>query len=129
MSTKPDNIDEYITGFPEETQKILEQVRATIKKVAPHAIEVISYGMPAFKLNGILVWFAAHTKHLGFYPKASGIEVFKEELSAFKCSKGAIQFPFGQPLPLELITKIVEFRVIENLQKEEIKRNKKKVPK
>jgi uncharacterized protein YdhG (YjbR/CyaY superfamily) len=120
---KPNNIDEYISGFPEEIQEIMEQLRVTIKKVAPQANEVISYGMPAFKLNGILVWFAAHTKHLGFYPKVSGIEVFREELSSYKCSKGAIRFPFDKPLPQELITKIVEFRVAENLQKVKTKKD------
>jgi uncharacterized protein YdhG (YjbR/CyaY superfamily) len=112
---KPLNVEEYISGFPKETQEMLEQLRVTVKKAAPQAVEVISYGMPAFKLNGILVWFAAHTKHIGFYPKASGIEVFKNELSIYKYSKGAVQFPLEEPLPLELITRIIEFRVTENL--------------
>ncbi len=85
---KPINIDEYISCFPIETQKILEQVRVTIKKAAPQAEEVISYGMPAFKLNGMLVWFAAHSKHIGFYPRVSAIRAFKEELSIYRRSKG-----------------------------------------
>lgn len=115
--TNPENIDAYIAGFPEEIQKLLEEIRAVIKKLAPQANEVISYGMPAFKLNGVLVWFAAHTKHIGFYPKASGIAAFKKELSIYKNAKGSVQFPFNKPLPLDLITKMVEFRIIENLQK------------
>jgi uncharacterized protein YdhG (YjbR/CyaY superfamily) len=113
---KPSNIDEYIAIFPGEVQNMLEQIRVTIKKAAPQAIEVISYGMPAFKLNGILVWFAGYSKHIGFYPKASGIEVFKKELSVYKNAKGSVQFPLDKLLPLELITEIVKFRVAENMQ-------------
>jgi len=115
--TKPKDIDEYIASHPKEIQKLLKEVRATIKKAAPSANEVISYGMPAFKLNGMLVWFAAHTKHIGFYPRISGIERFKKELSIYKSAKGSVQFPFDQLLPLGLITKIVKFRVTENLEK------------
>jgi uncharacterized protein YdhG (YjbR/CyaY superfamily) len=113
---KPVNIDEYISGFPKETQKMLEQLRATIKKAAPNAGEVISYAIPAFKLNGMLVWFAAYSNHIGFYPRGSGIEAFKEELSIYKGAKGSVQFPLNKPLPIGLITKIVKFRVTENLQ-------------
>jgi uncharacterized protein YdhG (YjbR/CyaY superfamily) len=116
-TTKPETIDEYIAGFPEEIQELLQQVRTTIHKAAPTAAEVISYQMPAFKLNGMLVYFAAFTKHIGFYPTASGISAFKEELSEFKGSKGAMQFAYCKPLPLDLITKIVKFRVNENLLK------------
>ncbi len=115
--TKPKDFYEYISGYPEETQMLLERVRVTVKKAAPQAEEVISYGMPAFKLNGMLVWFAAHTKHIGFYPGVSGIEAFKKELSIYKNAKGSVQFPFDKPLPLELVTKIVEFRVNENLHR------------
>ena len=122
--TKPGNIDEYIKGFPKEIQQILEQVRQTIKKAAPLATEAISYGMPAFKLNGMLVWFAAYSKHIGFYPKASGIEKFKKELSIYKSAKGSVQFSVDKPLPLDLITKIVKFRVSENLARS--KKTKKK---
>jgi len=117
MMTKPKDIDEYMANYPEEIQHLLLQVRATVKKTAPAAKEVISYGMPAFKLNGMLVWFAAHSKHIGFYPGASGIEAFKEELSIYKNAKGSVQFPFDKPLPLALITKIVKFRETENMQK------------
>jgi uncharacterized protein YdhG (YjbR/CyaY superfamily) len=115
--TSPKDFDDYKNGFPKEIQKLLEQVRMTIKKAAPQAIEVISYGMPAFKMNGMLAWFAAHSQHIGFYPGASGIEAFKKELSIFKGAKGSVQFPFDKPLPLELITKIVQFRVNENLRR------------
>jgi uncharacterized protein YdhG (YjbR/CyaY superfamily) len=114
---KPTNIDEYISGFPEETQKILEQLRATIKKTAPNAEEVISYAIPAFKLNGMLVWFAAYSNHIGFYPRGSGIEAFKKELSIYKSAKGSVQFPLDKAIPWALITKIVKFRVAENLLK------------
>ena len=119
---KPINTDEYISGFPKETQKILEQLRATIKKAAPKADEVISYSIPAFKLNGMLVWFAAYSNHIGFYPRGSGIEAFKKELSIYKGAEGSVQFPLDKPLPLELITQIVKFRVAENLQKAKTKK-------
>ena len=114
---KASNINQYIASFPKGVQKLLEQVRMTIRKAAPQAEEVISYGMPAFKLNGMLVWFAAHTNHIGLYPKATGIEAFKKELSRYKWAKGSVQFPLDKPLPLGLITKIVKFRVKENLQR------------
>ncbi|HXA00949.1 MAG TPA: DUF1801 domain-containing protein [Cytophagaceae bacterium] len=123
MDTKlPKDFNEYIASFPEEVQEILERFRETIRNAAPEADEVISYGMPAFKLNGMLVWFAAHSKHIGFYPKASGIETFKKELSIYKSAKGSVRFPFDKPLPLRLITKIVKFRVTENLQKVKAKK-------
>ena len=111
------DVDEYIKSYPAEIQRLLEQVRATIKRAAPKATEVISYGMPAFRLNGMLVWFGAHTNHIGLYPKASGIEAFKKELSSYKNARGSVQFPVDKPLPLALISKIVKFRVAENLQK------------
>jgi uncharacterized protein YdhG (YjbR/CyaY superfamily) len=113
----PKNIDEYILNFPEETQKLLAQVRETIKKAAPGAQEVISYQMPAFKYKGLLVWFAAYKNHIGFYPKASGIEVFKKEISVYKWAKGSVQFPLDKPLPLGMISKIVKYRVKENEEK------------
>ena len=121
-TTKPNSIEEYISSFPKETQALLEQVRETIRKAAPTASEVISYQMPAYKLNGILVWFAAYSKHIGFYPGASGIEAFKKELSIYKGAKGSVQFPLDKPLPLELISKIVLFRIHENLQREKAKK-------
>lgn len=120
------NIDEYISLFPKETQALLQQMRATIKEVAPDAEEAIKYQMPTFVLNGNLVHFAAFKNHIGFYPVPTGIEKFKKELSAYKTSKGAVQFPLDKPLPLALIRKIVKFRVAENLKKAEEKSRKKK---
>ncbi len=114
---KAKNIDEYIKSFPKDIQKILEQLRATIKKAAPAAEEKISYAMPTFVLNGNLVHFAAYKNHIGFYPSPSPIEVFKDDLTGYTTSKGAIQFPIDRPLPFDLITKIVRFRVKENLDK------------
>jgi len=122
IAEKPKNVDDYVASFPESTQVILEQCRQAIKNNAPEAMEVISYGMPAFKLNGILVWFAAYSKHIGFYPKASAIEVFKEKLSIYKSAKGSVQFPLDKPLPIELITEIVKYRVAENMQLEKSKK-------
>jgi len=122
MNTIATNIDEYISGFPEEIQILLEQVRATIKQAAPEAEEAIKYAMPTFVLNGNLVHFAAFKNHIGFYPVPSGIEAFKKELSVYKGAKGSVQFPLNQPMPLELITKIVKFRVDENLRKAKAKK-------
>ena len=108
-------IDEYIAGFPAETQKALAELRALIKTIAPGATETISYAIPTFDLNGRhLVHFAGYAKHIGFYPIPSGMEAFKEELKSYKQGKGSVQFPLGQPLPRELIRRIVEFRVREN---------------
>lgn len=115
-------IDEYIVSFPEETQALLLQLRDTIRKAAPDAEESISYRMPAFKYNGVLVYFAGYKNHIGFYPTSSGIEAFKEEVTNYKNSKGAVQFPLNKPLPLGLITKIVKFRVKENLLQKNIKK-------
>jgi uncharacterized protein YdhG (YjbR/CyaY superfamily) len=110
-------IDEYIQTFPENIQNLLEKMRQTIHKAAPEATEAISYQMPAFKLRGNLVYFAAAKNHLGFYPLPSGIEAFKKELSSYKTSKGAIQFPYNGPIPYDLVDKIVKLRVKENLAK------------
>ena len=122
MMLKPADTNQYIPTFPKETQQLLQQVRTTIKKAAPKAEEVISYGMPGFKLNGMLVWFAGYKNHIGFYPKPSAIEAFKKELSVYKYAKGSIQFPLDKPLPVALITKMVKFRVAENRQKAELKK-------
>ncbi|MCX6225783.1 MAG: DUF1801 domain-containing protein [Bacteroidia bacterium] len=112
------NIDEYILTFPPETQKILGEIRAAIRKEAPDATEAISYQIPTFKLNGKnLVYFAGYKNHIGFYPVPSGMEAFKKELSSYKQGKGSVQFPVDKPLPLELISEIVKFRVLENLEK------------
>ena len=121
----PRTIDEYIAGFPPEIQQLLEQIRTTIRAAAPDAEETISYQMPTFRLQGNLVHFAAFKNHIGFYPTPTGIEEFKEELSAYKGSKGAVQFPLDKPMPLDLIRRIVLFRVQENLAKAEARRRKK----
>ena len=115
-------IDDYIKSYPESIQSILEKIRQTIRKAAPEATEVISYQMPAFEQNGTLVWFGAFKKHIGFYPKASGIEAFQKELSPYKLSKGSIQFRLDEPIPYDLIEKIVEFRVKANLSQEKGRR-------
>lgn len=123
------NVDEYISGFPENVRALLEQMRTTIKKAAPQAEEVISYQMPAYKYFGILVYFAGYKNHIGFYPTASGIEVFKNELSMYKGAKGSVQFPLDKPLPVALITKIVKFKLNQNMQKAESKMPKKPMKK
>ena len=116
MDTKSD-IDKYISGFPKEIQTILEQIRTAIKQVVPEAEEAIKYAMPTFVLNGNLVHFAAFKNHIGFYPVPSGIKALKQDLSVYKGAKGSVQFPLNQPMPLDLIAKIVKFRVKENLDK------------
>ena len=116
-TTDINNVDAYIATFPPETRVILEQVRTTIRKAAPKAEEVISYHMPAYKLNSVLVYFAGYKHHIGFYPTPSGIASFQKEIAAYKSSKGAIQFPITQKMPLALITKIVKFRLKEDLEK------------
>lgn len=110
----PKTIDEYIAGFPQDVQVLLEQVRQTIRAAAPEAEETIKYQMPTFMLNGNLVYFAAFKKHIGFYPIPSGIDAFKEELSRYEGGKGSVKFPLDQPLPLDLIRRIVEHRMQEN---------------
>jgi len=122
---KPTDTDSYIATFPLPTQKLLQQVRETIKKAAPNAQEVISYNMPAFKYKGMLVWFAGYAHHIGFYPGASGIAEFKHEFSNYKNAKGSVQFPLDKPLPLDLIARIVKFKVSENEEKELLKKTKK----
>ena len=114
-ASKIHTIDEYIATCPEHVQKILQELRAVIKAAAPEAVEKISYQMPTFALHGNLVHFAAHKNHIGFYPTPSGIEAFKEELAVYKGAKGSVQFPINQPLPWDLIGRIVRFRVAENL--------------
>jgi uncharacterized protein YdhG (YjbR/CyaY superfamily) len=108
-------IDEYIASFPPDVQQILEKLRMTIKDSAPNAQEAISYGMPAFKLNGDLVYFAAYKKHIGFCPRGpSAIKAFKDELSGYEQSKRTIRFPLDQPIPFDLVKRIVKFRVQQN---------------
>jgi len=121
------SIDEYISQFPPEIQEILATLRKVIKESAPDAEEKISYQMPTFVLHGNLVHFAAYKNHIGFYPTPSGIEAFKNELSDYKGAKGSVQFPVGRPLPYELISEIVKFRVAENIKQAEGKLKKKKL--
>lgn len=114
---KPVDFDDYANRFPPDVRERLEQMRATIRKAAPDAEETISYAMPAFKLNGPLVYFAAFAKHIGFYATPTGHEEFKEDLARYRSGKGSVQFPLDGPLPLKLITRIVKFRVAENFAK------------
>lgn len=115
---KAGNVDAYIGQFPAATQAVLKQVRAAVLKVAPKAEESISYGMPAYKVNGkALVYFAGYDKHIGFYATPTGHEAFKKELAGYKQGKGSVQFPLEEKMPLALITKIVQFRLAENKEK------------
>lgn len=123
--TAPQTIDEYIAGFPGDVQEILQKIRRTIHEAAPDAQEKISYQMPTFYLKGNLVHFAAFKEHIGFYPVPTGIEKFKKELSVYKQGKGSVQFPLDQPIPYDLISRIVKYRVEENLAKAPSKTGKK----
>jgi uncharacterized protein YdhG (YjbR/CyaY superfamily) len=124
-ATKFKTVQEYLSAQPASVKAMLQELRATIKKAAPDAKEVISYNMPGYKLQGMLVWFAGYKNHIGFYPRPSGLEAFKKELSVYKSSKGAVQFPLDQPLPLALVTKIVKFRIKENAEEAIMKKAKK----
>jgi len=121
LKSKPTSggeIDAYIAEFPDETRKLLEQIRGIIRSVAPDATETISYAIPTFDLNGKhLVHFAGFANHVGFYPVPSGMVAFEEELKAYKRGKGSVRFPLDEPLPVDLIRRIVEFRVAENTRK------------
>jgi uncharacterized protein YdhG (YjbR/CyaY superfamily) len=121
QNVQAETIDQYIAAFPKDIQKLLKQMRSTIKKAAPQAEEAIKYAIPTFMLNGNLVHFAAYKNHIGFYPAPRGIEEFKEELSAYEGSKGTVKFPLDKPLPLSLITQIVKFRATQNLEKTKTK--------
>ncbi len=124
-TNKPETIDEYISLYPLEVQELLQKVRMVIKKAAPEAIEAIKYQLPTFVLNGNLVHFGAFKNHIGFYPAPSGISVFKQELSVYEGGKGSIQFPIDKEVPFDLIGRIVQFRVRENLEKVKSKSKKK----
>jgi uncharacterized protein YdhG (YjbR/CyaY superfamily) len=115
--TAANDVDAYIAGFPAEVQAVLQKVRETIRAAAPGAEETMAYQMPAFRLNGPLVYFGGFKEHIGFYPTPSGIEAFKEELARYKGAKGSVQFPLDRPIPYELIGRITAFRVQENLAK------------
>lgn len=119
-SARPANIDAYFTGFPENVQKVLQQIRLVIKKAAPGAQEIISYGMPAFKYQGsVIIYFAGYKNHIGLYATPSGHAAFAQELSNYKQGKGSVQFPLDKPLPLNLISKIVKFKVKQRDQQED----------
>lgn len=120
------DVPAYIARYPKTTQKLLKELRAAIRKMVPEATEQISYCMPSYKLYGPLVYFGAYDQHIGFYPGASGVARFQKELTQYHCSKGTIQFPLDKPLPLALISKIVTFRVKENLLKQQLRLEKKK---
>lgn len=120
MQTDPSttaSIDEYIAGFPTDVQEILQRIRQVIREEAPAAQEAIRYRMPTFRLNGNLVHYAAFQNHIGFYPTPTGIAEFEQELAAYKGGKGSVQFPLNQPIPYDLIRRIVRFRVAENQAK------------
>ena len=122
--TAPKNIDEYIAGFPDDVQEILEKIRATIREAAPDAEEKIGYRMPTFTLKGNLIHFAAFKEHIGLYPAPSGIEKFKKELSAYEGAKGSVRFPLDKPIPFGLISRIVKYRVKDNLERAKAKGKK-----
>lgn len=115
------SMDEYIESFPKDVQQILQKLRRAISKAAPDAEEAMRYGIPTFRLNGNLVHFGAYQHHIGFYPTPSGIRAFQKELSRYEGSKGTVRFPIDKPLPLPLISRIVKFRVRENLEKKKKK--------
>jgi uncharacterized protein YdhG (YjbR/CyaY superfamily) len=126
--TTASTIDEYIAGFPPEVREKLETVRRTIHAAAPEAVETISYSMPTFDLLGHVVHFAAFTNHIGLYPTPSGMVEFEAELEPYKAGKGSLRFPFDQPLPLDLISRIVRFRAAENVAKAAKKRPARRAP-
>lgn len=125
MNSNIDTIDAYISGFPQDTQEILQEIRKCIRKVAPEAKETIKYAMPTFVLHENLVHFAAYQNHIGFYPTPTGIESFNKELSVYKSGKGSVQFPLNEPIPYKLITEIVKYRVAESLERQNRKKKKK----
>jgi uncharacterized protein YdhG (YjbR/CyaY superfamily) len=124
MQGKFETVDEYIASFPERQQELMQQIRSIIKKTASKANECISYNMPAYRQNGVLVYFAAYKNHIGFYPTSSPIKVFSKDLLAYKTSKGAIQFPLDKPIPAALVKKIVKYRMEEDVMKALAKKKK-----
>lgn len=128
-SKKPQTVDEYIASFPPDMQQKLQQVRQTVRKAAPDAEETIGYGLATYKLHGNLVHFGGFKSHIGFYPAPRGIEAFKDELSKYKGAKGSVQFPADEPMPLDLIKRMVVFRVKENMELQSAKQVKKALAK
>ena len=128
MMDKPESVDAYIASFPVDVQVLLNQMRRAVKQAAPQAEELISYGIPAFRFNkAMLVWFAAHTNHIGLYPRGSGIEEFAGQLKGYKVSKGTIQFPIDKAVPVTLVKNIVKFKAQENVEKAKVRRKAKSV--
>lgn len=123
--TEPKTIDDYIAGFRPDVQVVLQKIRRTIRTAAPGAQETIKYGMPTFTLNGNLVYFAAFKEHIGFYRAPTGVAAFEKELSGYRQGRGSVQFLLSQPIPYGLITKIVKFRIKENLARAAAKGKKK----
>lgn len=120
----PASVDAYIAGFPPEVRTVLRKIRATVREAAPAAVEKISWGMPAYSLDGMLTFFAAFKAHVSFFPGAEGIEKFKKELAPYGTSKGTVRFPLGTPVPYGLLGRIVKFRVKENRARAAAKRTK-----
>jgi uncharacterized protein YdhG (YjbR/CyaY superfamily) len=126
QKTRFQTVEEYISTFPAKTQTALKKMRKTIKSAAPKADEIISYNMPAYKLNGMLVYFAGYEKHIGFYAIPSGIKAFANELKGYKVSKGTVQFPLTEPIPEDLVARMVKFRVKENEERAKTQEKKAK---
>jgi len=122
MLKRYSSVEEYLAGQPVEIREKLEDLRQIIKRAAPQAIERISYNMPAYDVNGILVYFAGYKRHIGLYPTASGTKAFQKEIAVYENSKGAIRLPLDKPLPRTLITNIVKYRLKENLEKASLKK-------
>ena len=122
MKNAPADIDEYIAGFPSNVQKLLQKIRKTIQKAAPDAVEAISYAIPTFRLNGNLVHFAGYKNHISLYPAPRGAAQFKKELAQYEGGKGTVQFPLDQPVPYDLVTRIVKYRIEQNSAKKKVKR-------
>ena len=125
MTNTPQTVDDYITGFPDQIQSILRQIRSIIRETVPDAEEVIAYQMPTYRLHGNLVHFAAFKHHIGFYPTPTGVAAFEQELAPYKHAKGSIRFPLDEPIPYDLIRRIVELRENENIDKAHLKKAKK----
>lgn len=120
------SVEEYISSYPADIRKKLNDLREVIKKAAPEAIEKISYGMPAYTYKGMLLYFAVHTNHIGLYPYPSAMEAFRKEIAAYRTSKSTIQFPHNKPIPLKLVSEIVAFRLQENIMKEQYRKKRSK---
>jgi uncharacterized protein YdhG (YjbR/CyaY superfamily) len=125
VKTKPNTVEAYLAALPSDTRDILEEIRAIVKEAAPNAEEVVSYGMPSFRQNGMLVCYAVNKNHIGLYPTPSPIIAFKDELAKYQTSKGAIQFPIEKAIPKGLVKKIVKFKLKENEEKARLKNKKK----